>query len=212
MTDLLNIIYQDDDLVVVNKPSGLLAAPGRGADKLDSVTERLKAQFPQAPNYPAVHRLDMDTSGLMLLSLNAEAHKKLSRQFQEREVHKQYVAVLEGSIAGDYGKIELPFRLDVDNRPHQIYDPIHGKTGITHWEVLQRNATTTRVLFTPITGRTHQLRVHSAHEKGLGTPIVGDTLYGTGTEHGKLQLHASSLSFTHPSSGEKVQLESSPLF
>lgn len=210
MPNSLDIIYQDDDLVVVNKPSGLLSVPGRGPEKLDSVTERVKAQFPQAPNYPAVHRLDMDTSGLMLLSLNTEAHRALSRQFEDREVHKQYIAIIDGVVEGDSGTIELPFRLDVDNRPHQIYDEGHGKMGTTHWEVMDRLEHTTRILFTPVTGRTHQLRVHSAHQKGLGFPIVCDTLYGTAVEHGRLMLHATSLTFKQPTTGETIELVSPP--
>ena len=212
MPESLEIIYQDEDLVVVNKPSGLLSVPGRGPDKLDSVTERHKAQFPQAPNYPAVHRLDMDTSGIMILSLNAEAHRALSRQFEDREVHKQYVAIIDGVVEGESGTIELPFRLDVDNRPHQIYDEEHGKMGTTHWEVTQRYENATRILFTPITGRTHQLRIHSAHEKGLGMPIICDSLYGTEVEGGRLLLHASSIMFKQPTTGETIHLMCHPEF
>lgn len=206
----LDIVHQDALFIVVNKPSGLLAAPGRGPDKLDSVTERVRALFPEAPDYSAVHRLDMDTSGLMLLALTKEAHRALSIQFQEREVNKRYIALLDGLIDEDSGTIELPFRLDVDNRPHQIYDAEHGKMGTTLWKVIERVDGITRLEFTPITGRTHQLRVHSAHAKGLGIPIIGDPLYGTGTEPGHLKLHATMLEFTHPETGERVTINSEP--
>ena len=167
MNTQLDLVHQDAHFIVVNKPSGLLSAPGKGPDKLDSVTERVRALFPDAPAYSAVHRLDMDTSGLMLLALTKEAHRALSIQFQEREVRKKYIALLDGIIEENEGTIELPFRLDVDNRPHQIYDAEHGKMGTTIWKVIERVNGVTRIQFKPITGRTHQLRIHSAHPKGF---------------------------------------------
>jgi tRNA pseudouridine32 synthase/23S rRNA pseudouridine746 synthase len=212
MNTQLALVYQDAHFIVVNKPSGLLSAPGKGPDKLDSVTERVRALFPEAPAYSAVHRLDMDTSGLMLLALTREAHRALSIQFQEREVKKKYIALLDGIIEEDEGTIELPFRLDVDNRPHQIYDAEHGKMGTTIWKVIERINGVTRVQFKPITGRTHQLRIHSAHAKGLGIPIIGDPLYGTGTEPGHMKLHATMLEFTHPETGERIVINSEPVW
>lgn len=209
---LLEIIHEDSDLVVVNKPSGLLAVPGKGEANQDCVTARIKALYPDCIDQPEVHRLDMDTSGLMVLALTAEAQRELSRQFHDRETEKNYIALLDGELQGDEGTIELPFRLNVDNRPVQIYDPVHGKIGITHWKKISIENGQTRVKFFPITGRTHQLRVHSASEHGLGIPIVGDRLYGTGTAPGQLKLHASFLSFKHPRTGRKMKLRSDPLF
>jgi tRNA pseudouridine32 synthase/23S rRNA pseudouridine746 synthase len=208
----LPILYRDDDLVVVLKPSGLLAVPGRGAENRDCVVARVKALLPECIDHPAVHRLDMDTSGLMVLALTADAHRGLSRQFHDRETEKRYVALLDGELAGHEGTIELPFRLDVENRPHQIYDPVHGKTGITHWKKLAVENGRTRVEFRPVTGRTHQLRLHAASTHGLGIPILGDRLYGAGTGQGRLRLHASFLIFAHPRSGERLEFHSDPPF
>lgn len=208
----LPIIHADDDLVVVVKPSGLLSVPGKGPDNQDCVTARIKRIFPDAPGHPEVHRLDMDTSGLMVLALTRDAHRELSRQFHDRETSKKYTALLDGEITEDGGVIKLPFRLDVDNRPKQIYDPVHGKLGITRWKTLAIEDGKTRVEMIPITGRTHQLRVHAASEHGLGVPIVGDRLYGTGTAPGQLKLHSHFLSFTHPVTGRKMQFTSEPGF
>ncbi len=208
----LNVLFEDGDLVVVSKPSGLLAVPGKGEENQDCVTARIKQMFPGCIDQPEVHRLDMDTSGLMVLALNKEAHRELSRQFHDRETKKRYIALLDGKLAEESGTIELPFRLDVENRPMQIYDPIHGKTGITHWKVLSIENGKTRVEFFPITGRTHQLRVHSASKHGFGLPILGDRLYGSGTAPGQLKLHASYLSFTHPTLGKKMSFRSEPPF
>ena len=249
----LEILYQDADICVINKQSGLLSIPGRGEDKLDSVTTRLRFLYELSPQgcipQPSVHRLDMDTSGLLVLAFNAEAHRNLSIQFMEGKVDKKYFAVLADSIQiGDgvtvtktlgtskplEGDIKLKFRLDVENRPHQIYDEVYGKEGITQWRVLsleeskkaikcfriskseeidlirQRNPV---VEYTPLTGRTHQLRLHSAHEKGFHSPILGDDLYGYGkgnpSENKKaakrLMLHSFYLSFIHPSTNEKLE-------
>ncbi len=210
MQDGLDIVYQDDHIVVVNKPSGLLSIPGRGADKIDSVTTRLRMMFPDCIAQPSVHRLDMDTSGLMVLALDAVSHRCISKQFQDREVRKRYVAVLNGHIEGEGGRIELPFRLDVDNRPIQIYDEEHGKLGVTEWSKISEDEHTTRVEFRPLTGRTHQLRVHSAHAKGLGCPIVGDTFYGGHDRNAELQLHAVELEISHPDTGVKMVWLSEP--
>ena len=200
----MEILYQDEDIVVVDKPSGLLSIPGRGPEKIDSVSHRIRQMFPDCLAQPSVHRLDMDTSGLLVLALTAASHRHLSLQFQNRETDKHYLALLDGELAVEEGTITLPFRLDVENRPHQIYDEIHGKIGTTHWKKLGIENGKTRIAFHPITGRTHQLRVHSAHPKGLGIPIVDDPLYGNGDLPGKMKLHACELTFTHPTTGEKM--------
>ncbi|MEJ6646213.1 MAG: RluA family pseudouridine synthase [Akkermansiaceae bacterium] len=200
----MEILYQDKDIVVVDKPSGLLSIPGRGPEKIDSVSHRIRQMFPDCLAQPSVHRLDMDTSGLLVLALTAASHRHLSLQFQNRETDKHYLALLDGELAGEEGTITLPFRLDIENRPHQIYDEIHGKIGTTHWKKLGIENGKTRIAFHPITGRTHQLRVHSAHPKGLGIPIVDDPLYGNGDLPGKMKLHACELTFTHPTTGEKM--------
>ncbi len=211
MTEM-NIIYNDYSIVVVNKPGGLLSVPGRGADKLDCVVSRIRELFPQCIAQPSVHRLDMDTSGLMVLALTAKAHKDLSMQFMNRTVRKQYSAILEGVVDKDHGEIRLPFRLDVNNRPHQIYDPVHGRLGITLFERQKVNGDKTGILFTPLTGRTHQLRLHSSHAMGLGCPIAGDRLYGNGKPGDRLFLHACFLGFSHPDNNEPLYFESTPWF
>jgi tRNA pseudouridine32 synthase/23S rRNA pseudouridine746 synthase len=203
----IDIIYQDASLVVVNKPGGLLSVPGRGPDKQDCIVNRLKAVIPECIEQPSVHRLDMATSGLMVLALTTEVHKHLCRQFQDRLVKKRYIALLDGVIEENSGEIRLPFRLDIDNRPYQIYDSVNGKMGITYWEKMGVENSKTRIAFTPLTGRTHQLRVHAAHKLGLGYPIMGDRLYGQGKPGEAMLLHASFLSFMHPASGETVSFE-----
>jgi tRNA pseudouridine32 synthase/23S rRNA pseudouridine746 synthase len=209
---LLEIVHEDPDFVVVDKVSGMLSVLGRGPQKRDCVAECVREMFPGCPEQPAVHRLDMDTSGLMVVARNAETHRNLSIQFQRREIRKRYVALLDGVLEAKSGTIELPFRLDVDNRPYQIHDPLHGKIGITHWQKLSIEAGLTRIAFVPTTGRTHQLRVHAAHQLGLGIPIVGDPLYGRGTGPGQLRLHASELGFQHPRDGSELNFHSTPAF
>ena len=208
----LEIVYEDMDFVVVDKLSGMLSVPGRGPEKRDCVAERVREMYPGCPDQPAVHRLDMDTSGLLVVARSREAHRSLSMQFQRRETRKRYIALLDGEVAGEGGTIELPFRVDIENRPHQIYDPVHGKIGTTHWEKVATEEGLTRVAFVPVTGRTHQLRVHSAHALGLGVPIVGDPLYGRGTAPGQLKLHAAELGFQHPRSGVALNFTSRPSF
>lgn len=204
----MTIVFQDEHLVVVDKESGFLSVPGRGPEKIDSVAHRIRNSIPGCIDHPAVHRLDMDTSGLLVLAITTEAHRHLSRQFQEQQTKKVYHALLEGELAENAGTITLPFRLDIENRPYQIYDEIHGKTGITHWEKMAVENGRTRVRFEPVTGRTHQLRVHAAHPKGLGLPIVDDPLYGHGDEPGKMKLHACQLTFTHPATGKRLTFTS----
>lgn len=205
---LLDIVHEDTDFVVVNKQSGMLSVPGRGPEKLDCVSNRVRTLYPGCPEQPAVHRLDMDTSGLMVVARTTAAHRHISIQFHRRQTEKRYVALLQGELDGEGGTLELPFRLDIDNRPMQIYDPIHGKVGITRWEKVGVENGLTRVLFEPLTGRTHQLRIHSAHARGLGIPIVGDPLYGHGTGPGQLKLHARDLAFFHPSTEAKLAFHS----
>lgn len=208
----LDILYRDSHLVVVNKPGGLLSVPGRGPDKQDCVVNRLKALIPSCLAQPAVHRLDMATSGLMVLALTAASHVALSRQFAERQVDKKYIALLDGVPKGQSGEIQLAFRLDPNNRPHQVYDPVQGKMGISRWRLLSSKNKISRVEFTPVTGRTHQLRVHAAHALGLNCPIIGDPLYGKGLEGDHLMLHATQLAFFHPSSEQRALFSSAPPF
>lgn len=215
----LDIVYRDGDMVVVNKPAGLLSVPGRGEENQDSVETRLRRLIPGCPVQPAVHRLDMDTSGLLILALNKESHKALSKQFMEGLVYKEYEALLRGRVvpSAEWNQVCLPFRLDVENRPRQIYDEVHGKIGITDWKVLSyhrcstdicRDKVLTRVLFVPQTGRTHQLRLHASHEKGLGVAIQGDRLYGTRLEGERLMLHACTIKIRHPETGELLTFTS----
>lgn len=208
----LVIVHRDPLFVVVDKPGGLLSVPGRGPENQDCVVSRLKALCQECIDQPSVHRLDQDTSGLIVMALTAKAHRALSVQFMERLVGKRYVALLDGVVAADAGVIELAFRLDPDNRPYQVYDPEGGKPGVTRWRKLGVEGGRTRVEFMPLTGRTHQLRLHAAHAKGLGFPIVGDRLYGTGTGPGQLRLHASTLRFRHPATRQPMEFTSSPPF
>ncbi len=210
----LVILYRDQEIVVIDKPCGLLAVPGRGPDKQDCAASRLRCRLPEMIAQPAVHRLDMYTSGLMVFAITTETHRFLSAQFERRAVVKKYTAVVEGIIEAAGGEIHLSYRLDVDNRPRQIFDPVHGKMGSTRWHRLGIQGTTTRIEFTPLTGRTHQLRVHAAHPHplGLGAPIVGDSLYGSGKEGDRMLLHATSLQFFHPATGKTLQFHSPPPF
>ena len=192
----LSILHQEESFVVVDKLPDFLSVPGRSAGMDDCVVARVRELFPHARGSLAAHRLDMETSGLMVLGLTPEAHRHLSLQFERRRVRKSYVALVEGRVEPDSGHIELAFRVDPARRPRQILDPAHGKLGITDWEVVERGRDSTRILFTPHTGRTHQLRVHAAHPDGLGHPILGDRLYGNPAD--RLMLHSTSLAFHHP--------------
>jgi tRNA pseudouridine32 synthase/23S rRNA pseudouridine746 synthase len=201
----LSIVFEDAWLVVLDKPSGLLSVPSRDTSVTDSVLARLRVRYPHATGPLLVHRLDLDTSGLLVAALDPVTHAALQRQFLRREVHKRYVAWVEGHVRAEQGTIELPMRVDLHDRPRQIHDPVHGKPAVTRWQVLERRAERTRVAFFPLTGRTHQLRVHAAHPLGLGAPIAGDRLYGH--EGARLLLHAESLAFTHPGTGQRVCFE-----
>jgi len=205
----LDIVYIDKYIIVVNKPHGLLSVPGRTPENQDCITSRVKTLFPDCINQPSVHRLDQDTSGLMVLAFDKESHKNLSKQFIAKTIFKQYVALVEGKVLKKSGTIKLKFRLDTENRPHQIYDEEMGKIGITNFERLKifkyEGKPVTKVLFTPLTGRTHQIRLHSSHQKGLASPIVGDRLYGNKGE--KLMLQAKLLEFNHPFTKERLSFQ-----
>jgi len=199
-------VFEDEHLLVVNKPVGLLTTPGRSASLSDCVVSRLRERYPHATGPLAVHRLDLDTSGLLLIAKHADTARALQRMFSLREIEKHYVAWLNGNVAADHGHITLPLRLDVDDRPRHIHDPVLGKPAHTEWHVLARANGRTRVRFTAHTGRSHQLRVHSAHPQGLDAPIVGDRLYGRNapSEGERMQLHAERLAFVHPVSGARL--------
>lgn len=214
----LKILYRDKDIIVVNKQSGLLSVPGRGPEKQDCVVNRVKKLFPECIEQPSVHRLDMETSGLMVLAFTKDAHRNLCRQFEEGLVQKKYVALLDGILAkkgiAQTGTMELYFRLDVENRPHQIWDSVYGKKAITEWQILnvekyssplENKKNVTRILFIPHTGRTHQLRLASADSHSFGVPIIGDTLYGHCEPNERLMLHSCYIKFTHPSTGQVME-------
>ena len=199
----LPVVYEDEDLLVVNKPAGFLSVPGKLI--ADSVQTRMEERFPAARGHLIVHRLDMSTSGLLLITKRKEVHRLLQQQFFKRSIKKRYVAVVEGVVEGEEGFIDLPLRGDFEDRPRQLVDPKHGKTARTRWQVVERLPEgRTRVHLWPVTGRTHQLRVHCAHALGLNASIVGDELYGV--LGGRLHLHAEELQFTHPGTKELVVL------
>lgn len=214
----LSIVHAGGTFVVIDKPSGLLSVPGKGPDKSDCAAARVRKLFPSAIGPLVVHRLDMDTSGLMVFALDPDSQRNLSRQFERRTVAKAYTALVDGLIDADSGEISAPLRLDVDRRPFRVFDPVQGQTALTRWTVLSRETDRTRVRFEPVTGRTHQLRVHAALARphGLGHHILGDVLYGPGgdvgthapTESLRLMLHASELEFHDPETGARVRFES----
>lgn len=203
------IQYADDQIVVANKPSGLLSVPGRGPEKHECLLSHLQTIY---PDIKIIHRLDMDTSGLMVLALNAEAHRHLSRQFQERETAKTYLAVCAGIPSESAGKINLPMRCDWERRPRQMIDFKQGKHAETLWKILAQHKDRFLVELTPITGRSHQLRLHM---KSLGHPILGDNLYADAhslTMSARLLLHATRLSFKHPVSEKTLSFHLEPDF
>lgn len=203
----IEILHCDDALLVVNKPAGLLAVPGRGADKQDCLSLRIQQAFPDTL---VVHRLDMSTSGLMVFARGADMQSRLSRQFRERKVEKRYVAIVSGQISPATGEIALPLGADWPNRPRQKVDAEAGKPSLTRYRVRDYAADTdmSRIELEPVTGRTHQLRVHLM---AVGYPIVGDMLY-EGRSAPRLMLHASSLSFDHPLGAAPLCLTSEPPF
>jgi tRNA pseudouridine32 synthase/23S rRNA pseudouridine746 synthase len=208
-----SVVYADESLLVLDKPAGLLCVPGKGEDKQDCLSSRVQQHHADAR---VVHRLDMATSGLLVMALGAAAQRILNGAFASREVQKRYVAVVDGLLASpnaDWGVIDLPILLDWPNRPRRIIDP-QGKSSCTRWRLLQRNATeqTTRLELEPVTGRSHQLRVHL---QALQHPILGDALYGTPASHAKatrLLLHATRLELTHPVSRQAMVFSSDPPF
>lgn len=191
---ILEMVFEDDYLAVVNKPTEFLSVPGKTIK--DSVEKRMKIRFPDATGPLIVHRLDMSTSGLILIAKSSEIHKNLQSQFINRTVNKRYIAILDGNLTKDNGFIDLPLRVDLNDRPRQLVCYEHGKNARTRFKVIERKDNKTKVYFFPISGRTHQLRVHAAHAKGLNTPILGDDLYGT--KSNRLHLHAEYLEFIHP--------------
>lgn len=198
----LEIIYEDEYLVAVNKPEGMLSVPGKEIN--NSVYTWAESKYPNATGPLIVHRLDMSTSGILLICKDKDTHKALQKQFQERTIHKRYAALLDGELTIDQGKIELPLALDIDNRPQQMISYDRGKEAVTHFKRIKIESGKTKVHFFPVTGRTHQLRVHAASKDGLGLPIIGDDIYGKGAD--RLYLHAEGLEFTHPITLKRVKL------
>jgi len=206
-----DIVYEDDNLLLVNKPSGLLSVPGRGDDKQDCLISRIMTDYSDAL---IVHRLDMDTSGLILLARNKDCQRMLSYLFQQRKINKTYTAVVDGIIKKDYGEINLPLITDWPNRPKQKVDLQHGKASVTHYNVVERNIEQNccRVKLTPVTGRSHQLRVHM---QALEHAILGDNLYANKTalkKSPRLLLHSNFLEFIHPVTDALVSCHSDTPF
>ena len=199
----LDILYIDEDVLVVNKPSGLLSVPGKELKHWDSLELRVKAQY---ANSLLVHRLDMDTSGVIIFALNKSSQRSLNLQFEQRVVKKIYEARVFGNINKNNGSIDLPLKVDWPNRPLQKVDIKEGKDALTHWHVLKRERNATRVRLMPESGRTHQLRVHMM---SIGHAILGDRFYGNAIEINlakDLQLHAKKLVVNHPKSGKSLEL------
>lgn len=202
----IEIIYSAPSLLVVNKPAGLLAVPGRGEDKQDCLSTRLQKDF---PDVLIVHRLDMATSGLMVFARGEEAQRRLSKMFHDREVEKYYVAVVKGKLEPTTGEVNLPIGPDWPNRPRSKIDKVIGKPSLTYYRSLGFNNDVTHVELKPVTGRTHQLRIHMA---ALGHPILGDVLYGDAASAPRLLLHASRLGFAHPLTAKQLNFVSDPVF
>jgi len=197
----IEIVYEDEVMLVINKPSEFLSVPGKTIS--DSVFARIKEKYPEATGPLIVHRLDMSTSGIMLIAKNEAAAVQLQSQFINRTIKKRYVALLDGLLEQSHGYIDLPLRVDLEDRPRQLVCYEHGKSAQTKWKTIEVNNGKTKVHFYPITGRTHQLRVHASHSLGLQTPIVGDDLYGTKAD--RLHLHAEYIQFEHPISKEIME-------
>ena len=197
----LDIIYQDESIIAVNKPQALLSVPGLGPNKQDCLISRLVEQEPEAK---VVHRLDCYTSGIMLFAIGIEMQRALSKIFHDRKIKKEYIAVVSRWFDEEEGVIKFPMRCDIDNRPHQIVDYEHGKSATTYWNILNRESNAVRLLLKPETGRTHQLRVHCS---AMGYPIIGDGLYGNDeVKQPRMLLHADNLIFEHPVTGKGMLL------
>lgn len=199
----LVIIFEDNDIIVVNKPAEFLSVPGINIQ--DSVQNRILENRPDITGPVIIHRLDMSTSGILVLAKNKEAHQYIQEQFINQTVVKRYTALLDGILEKKSGIIDLPLRVDLEDRPRQMVCYVHGKPARTKYEVVEVKDGKTRVFYYPLSGRTHQLRVHSAHNKGLNTPIVGDDLYGKRAE--RLYLHADYISFIHPTKKIKIEFK-----
>jgi tRNA pseudouridine32 synthase / 23S rRNA pseudouridine746 synthase len=196
------VLHADSFLLAIDKPAGLLAVPGRGEDKQDCLWSRVRTDWPDAL---VVHRLDQATSGVMLFARGAAVQRALSAAFEQRRVAKRYEAVVLGVVADDAGAIDLPLGADWPNRPRQQVDLARGRRSLTRWRVLARDAQTTRLALEPVTGRSHQLRVHCA---AIGHPIVGDALYGAaGVAAPRLLLHAAEITIAHPQHGTSLLIE-----
>ncbi len=203
------VIYRDETIVVLDKPSGLLSVPGIGIEKRDCVAVRVASAVEGAR---IVHRLDRDTSGVMIMANDKDSHRELSRQFQDREVEKTYEAVVFGEVKKDFGMIDLPIRKDMENRPRQCVDHEQGKPSLTNWKVIERKGDRTRLALYPKTGRSHQLRLHL---REIGHPILGDDLYATPEQQDmapRLMLHAVLLRVVHPVTLESMTFESTVPF
>ncbi|MCA5611451.1 RluA family pseudouridine synthase [Bacteroides fragilis] len=197
------ILFEDQWLLVLHKPEGVLSVPGKSEEQ--SIYSLLRARYPEATGPLVVHRLDMATSGLLLAAKTQEVHRHLQAQFENRSIKKRYIALLDGILSEEEGVIDLPICPDYLDRPRQMVNEELGKTAITRYQVMDRKNGQTRIAFFPLTGRTHQLRVHAAHPLGLNCPIVGDELYGRKAE--RLYLHAEYLEFIHPVSGQRMVIE-----
>ena len=204
----VELIKDNPSFAVLLKPCNITTTPSNDVNA-PSLVSIFREMFPGTISHPAVHRLDRATSGLVILAKNSRAHSELSRQFREREVYKEYRAILDGVVESPSGIIKLPFKTDPNNRPYQIFSE-DGKMGITEYHLISCKNSKTELLFIPKTGRTHQLRVHSAHKLGLNCPIIGDNFYGKPAE--RLYLHASKIIFRDPINGETIELESEPNF
>lgn len=202
--DPIEIIYEDEALLAINKAAEFLSVPGIHVK--DSALKRVEEMFSKDNPPLLLHRLDMSTSGVLLFAKSKDYHKHIQNQFLKRTIHKEYIALLDGDIENDKGEINLPLRVDLNDRPRQVVCYQYGKKSLTYYQVINRHNGITRVRFIPISGRTHQLRVHAAHQLGLATAIVGDDLYGTPSE--RLHLHAHSLTFDHPATGKRTKITS----
>lgn len=196
----LNIVYEDQWLLIINKPAGMLSVPGK--ERQTSIYDLARKAYPEAEGPMIVHRLDMATSGLLIIAKDKKTHQHLQAQFKNRSIRKKYIALLDGIVPEDEGTIELSLCPNPLDRPRQMVDTQYGKPAITYYQVLERTDKYTRIAFYPHTGRTHQLRVHAAHPSGLHCPIIGDELYGKKDK--RLYLHAESIEFTHPVNGQSM--------
>lgn len=204
----IETLFEDEHLVIIHKPEGLLSVPAKLQS--DSVLTRMKERYPNATGPLVAHRLDWHTSGLMIVAKSKEVYVNIQRQFAKRTVQKEYTAILDGILSKKEGTISLPLTLDYYNRPRQMVCFENGKPSTTEYEVISEQDGKTKIRFKPLSGRTHQLRVHAAHPEGLNAPIVGDSLYGTKSE--RLFLHAASISFLHPITEKEISFTKKAAF